>query len=672
MANGIVLNIDTTKSEFQNPMVQLRQGDGNYQSLAVTVTSNGEPFDLTGWTITFMGTTAGGFKIVDAASVVTNTLQGEFTYTPTKAWGQDQGEFKNAYFKFTKADETASGASFRVNVLDAVDLTAEEAKDYISVVDVMIDQVKTDMDTKLAETKQTLTDTQTQANAVQTNVNDLNTNVNDLKTQNNNIRTDDNNWTGINTFNNKIIAPAGVQGNADTATTASDPQAIHIDDFGDFSEFKQPVGGTFINKLISEFNQREVNVKWFGAKGDGVTDDTLSIQMAIDTGLSVLLPPGKYNVTELKGFVAGQIIQGISKVESWGAQNAQNITLLNGIGSAENYVIKNNVWENGILPTAITVKNLSIEGSKKTNGILVGNSSTIEGVKIQNCINGLSNLKVSNVMNCQINGCTNGVMNATDSKITNNFIYYNEVGINFDNSNDNSIVNNKIEWNGIGISLTRAVYNLISNNIIDRNTTYGIYTSSTTNTTITSNQFERNLTNHLYLVGSQFNISANSFFVKNSEDDQSGTMVPDVAIFLKSVSTSTITNNLVDGKMFNNTGTDYSSNINYSSNTIDGINPDNIYISVPETTVVSGQDTKIIISLPSYFNGALNNPYNVEILSQRISLTTEGGNFYYTGGIIKSIYMSTNGIELTIVNGTNDDLKITGTIKVRCIYPNLY
>ena len=226
MANGIVLNIDTTKSEFQNPMVQLRQGDGNYQSLSVTVTSNGEPFDLTGWTITFMGTTAGGFKIVDADSVVTNAVQGEFTYTPTKAWGQDQGEFKNAYFKFVKSDETASGASFRVNVLDAVDLTAEEAKDYISVVDVMIDQVKTDMNNKLAETKQTLTDTQSQANTVQANVNDLNTNVNDLKAQNNNIKTSDNTWTGTNTFNNKIIAPAGTQGNADTATKLQTPRTI--------------------------------------------------------------------------------------------------------------------------------------------------------------------------------------------------------------------------------------------------------------------------------------------------------------------------------------------------------------------------------------------------------------------------------------------------------------
>ena len=422
----------------------------------------------------------------------------------------------------------------------------------------------------------------------------------------------------------------------------------------------------------AQANSLPLNVKWFGAKGDGVTDDTLSIQRAIDTGFSVFIPPGKYNVKELKGFSSGQIIQGISKVESWGGKNTQNITLLNGIGSADNYVIKNNVWEDGILPTAITVKNLSIEGSGKTNGILVGNSSTIEGVKIQNCINGLSKIKVSNVMNCQINGCTNGVMNATDSKITNNFIYYNEVGINFDYSNDNSIVNNKIEWNGIGISLTKAVYNLISNNIIDRNTTYGIYTSNATNTTISGNQFERNLTNHLYLHGSLFNISTNSFFRKNSEDNQSGRNAPEIAIFTKSIENSSITNNLVDGKMFNKTGTDYTSGLNCFANTLNGINPDNIYISVPETNAVHDKDTKIIIPLPNYFDGALNNPYNVEIISQKILITDQNGNFYSNGGIIKSIYMSTSGIELTIFNGYSYDMKITGSINVRCVYPSLY
>ena len=450
-----------------------------------------------------------------------------------------------------------------------------------------------------------------------------------------------------------------------------DPGGVLLSRLGIFSSFRD-WDYSILEKVKNEFEERGVNVKWFGAKGDGVTDDTLSIQSAIDTGFSVFLPPGKYNVKELKGFASGQIIQGISKVESWGGKNTQNITLLNGIGSADNYVIKNNVWGDGILPNAITVKNLSIEGSKKTNGILVGNSSTIEGVKIANCINGLSNIKVSNVMNCQINGCTNGVMSATDSKITNNFFYYNEVGINFDNSNDNSIVNNKIEWNGIGISLTKATFNLISNNIIDRNTTYGIYTANATNTTISGNQFERNLTNHLYLHGSLFNISTNSFFRKNSEDNQSGIVAPDVAIFTKSIANSSITSNLVDGKMFNKTGTDHFSNINCSANTINGINPDNIYISVPETTVVHGKDTKIIIPLPNYFDGALNNPYNVEILYQKILITTQNGNFTSNGGMIKSIYMYPSAIELTIFNGYSDDLKITGTINVRCAYPNLY
>ncbi|MEI3653632.1 BppU family phage baseplate upper protein [Lactococcus lactis subsp. lactis] len=450
-----------------------------------------------------------------------------------------------------------------------------------------------------------------------------------------------------------------------------DPGGVLLSRLGIFSSFRD-WDFSILEKVKNEFEERGVNVKWFGAKGDGVTDDTLSIQSAIDTGFSVFLPPGKYNVKELKGFASGQIIQGISKVESWGGKNTQNITLLNGIGSADNYVIKNNVWGGDVLPTAITVKNLSIEGSKKTNGILVGNSSSISNVRIQNCKQGIASALVSTIENCQITGCENGIYKATDSRVINNFIYYNDVGLNLENSNDNIINDNKIEWNGIGISIVKGVFNLISSNIIDRSTTYGIYTENTTNITITGNQFERNLTNHLYLYGSLFNISTNSFFRKNSEDDQSGIVAPDVSIFNKSISNSTITNNFVNGKMFNKTGTDYSSNVNYSANTIDGINPDNIAVIIPETTVVHAQDTKIIIPLPTYFDGILSNPYNVEIISQKILITAQNGNFYSSGDIIKKIYMSTSGIELTIFNGFNDDLKIKGTIKVRCITPNLY
>lgn len=638
------VTLDSKNSIAPEP-VYLRQGDKTGAVVIdATLLDNGSPVSLSGLTPSFMANTADGKAVVSDTTgfSIVDAPGGEFTYQVPSQLGSVDGKIKIAYFSFSDSSGVQSTFNVVFVVERAADMTQKSAKDWVS-------------------------------------------NLNDIISQYNQwVNNAHSSWQDFVNANKEIIEsidpggivlselirsrkPAGADVSYKDLPERLDKQIGLNSDFRAFE-----IDSSFMKRVSNEFTERGVNVKWFGAKGDGVTDDTLSIQSAINTGLSIFLPPGKYNVKELNGFASGQIIQGISKVESWGEQNAQNITVLNGIGSADNYVIKNNVWENGILPTAIAVKNLTIEGSKKTNGILVGNSSTIEGVKIKNCINGLSNIKVSNVMNCQINGCTNGVMNATDSKITNNFIYYNEVGIKFDNSNDNSIVNNKIEWNGIGISINKGVFNLISSNIIDRSTTYGIYTTNTTNTTITGNQFERNLTNHLYLGGALFNISTNSFFRKNSEDDQSGTMVPDVAIFIKSVGDSNIANNIASGKMFNTTGTDYISNVNQSDNIINGINPDNIPISVPETTVVHGKDTKIIVPLPSYFDGALKNPYNVEILHQKIMFTLQGGNFYSIGDVIKAIYVSTSGIELTIFNTYNDDLKITGTINVRCPYPNLY
>jgi hypothetical protein len=54
-----------------------------------------------------------------------------------------------------------------------------------------------------------------------------------------------------------------------------------------------------------------VNVKGYGAKGDGTTDDTTAIQSAIDTGQRVVFPPGNYKITAaLETFVNGQIIGG--------------------------------------------------------------------------------------------------------------------------------------------------------------------------------------------------------------------------------------------------------------------------------------------------------------------------------------------------------------------------
>ncbi|AQX94074.1 glycosyl hydrolase family 28-related protein [Lactiplantibacillus plantarum] len=66
---------------------------------------------------------------------------------------------------------------------------------------------------------------------------------------------------------------------------------------GSLTSFK-PMGSNLIDKLNNEFSDRGVNVKWFGAKGDGVADDSDAIQAAVDTGKSVFVPAGTYLITK--------------------------------------------------------------------------------------------------------------------------------------------------------------------------------------------------------------------------------------------------------------------------------------------------------------------------------------------------------------------------------------
>lgn len=151
MSNSVNLSLDVTKTGIQNPLIKVRQGDGGFETLHTTVTSNGEPMDLQGWTITFMGTTAGNHKIIDANVTIVEAPNGIFNYTPSKAWGMDIGEFKMAYFKFVNGDGSASSANFRVSVIEAVDLTQEDAQNYISVVDATIAEVNNRLTTSLAD-----------------------------------------------------------------------------------------------------------------------------------------------------------------------------------------------------------------------------------------------------------------------------------------------------------------------------------------------------------------------------------------------------------------------------------------------------------------------------------------------------------------------------------------
>lgn len=179
MSNSVNLSLDVTKTGIQNPLIKVRQGDGGFETLRTTVTANGEPMDLQGWTITFMGTTAGNHKIVDGNVTLVEAPNGIFDYTPSKAWGMDIGDFKIAYFKFVKGDGSASSANFRVSVIEAVDLTQEEAQNYISVVDTTIAEINQHLTDSLANVTQSIADANTNADTVSSNVNTLGKRVDD-------------------------------------------------------------------------------------------------------------------------------------------------------------------------------------------------------------------------------------------------------------------------------------------------------------------------------------------------------------------------------------------------------------------------------------------------------------------------------------------------------------
>lgn len=166
MSNRVNLTLDVTKTGIQNPLIKVRQGDGGFETLRTTVTSNGEPIDLQDWTITFMGTTAGNHKIVDGNVTLVEAPNGIFDYTPSKVWGMDIGEFKIAYFKFVKGDGSASSANLRVNVIEAVDLTNEEAQNYISIVDTTIEEVRNHLESSLADVSVSLAATSMAASSM--------------------------------------------------------------------------------------------------------------------------------------------------------------------------------------------------------------------------------------------------------------------------------------------------------------------------------------------------------------------------------------------------------------------------------------------------------------------------------------------------------------------------
>jgi hypothetical protein len=136
-------------------------------------------------------------------------------------------------------------------------------------------------------------------------------------------------------------------------------------------------GSTAARSLANRFAD-VVNVKDFGAVGDGVTDDTAAFQTAANASLHIFIPTGSYKITS-------QIL----------CQTATNII---GSGRSSTTIIASGtsdvfVWQSSGFLTGAGIFNLSINGTAKAGG---------------NCIKAVKVARF-NVRNISIIGGYNGI-----------------------------------------------------------------------------------------------------------------------------------------------------------------------------------------------------------------------------------------------------------------------
>lgn len=153
-------------------------------------------------------------------------------------------------------------------------------------------------------------------------------------------------------------------------------------------------------KRLKRVYANEANVKWFGAKGDGSTDDTANIQLALTYTSDVYFPPGTYMINSVTGLLpkSNQLI----KID-------KDAIVKSIANSATNY----NIFK------LSAVSNVIIQGGK-----IIGDRATHTGVTgefgmgigIYDCTNIL--VKDVLVSDCWGDGIYIGGVSAASKKIT--------------------------------------------------------------------------------------------------------------------------------------------------------------------------------------------------------------------------------------------------------------
>lgn len=287
------------------------------------------------------------------------------------------------------------------------------------------------------------------------------------------------------------------------------------------------VGNALSN--YTAWNDVMFNVKKYGAKGDGITDDTTAIQAAIDAanvagGGVVMFPPGAYLSGVLNHKTDVWLMGAGMEATTLKAKSGLNDNVLAGVTINYAKVSDMTIDGNGTNQTAgstvtfFKCRNIQLFRVKVINSYDVGlNMSNVEDSNISHCIvdgtrvntaisfsnddaayvNGNNVVTDCIMQNAYLDGI---IYNTNNGVITNNIIRNNGInptvtagGIYSNGKKGLIITDNIISGNdGNGIDLLNCTESSISNNQSYYNNSAGIFMSGCTHSTITGNTCKGN------------------------------------------------------------------------------------------------------------------------------------------------------------------------------------
>lgn len=140
-----VLNLDLSKDPIMPAIIYGRVGDDRLQTVTVNVTKRDEVADLSGYDITFEGTTFNRqTKVFDSdniSSTAAGLKKGTFDYTfPNMAFAVS-GKYEQAYFSIVKDGKRDTTVNFEIQVDGNADIDAPEAETIITEYNKLVDEL---------------------------------------------------------------------------------------------------------------------------------------------------------------------------------------------------------------------------------------------------------------------------------------------------------------------------------------------------------------------------------------------------------------------------------------------------------------------------------------------------------------------------------------------------